>query len=506
MVDTKRTHKNINMVIRSVLAAAILAGTGSSASTSSTATSSAPRYFHSSSSYSSDPKGSRGSRHGIIEDNSSRRPLHETDGHGKSANMDAARIELAMDLHSRYVSATEQVMKGTIQAPVSVFGETLQQERTKANHAYGDELTSKLKNDGGGQVSESRTAMINGSNNEELLRKIDALIGHAENKLYGGSQYHRAVREMFILTHVSHIMNTVSAEEIAQMSGVTEVHDGPDYLRTVAKLALDKTFAGFEEILMYFYERCKYVMKRMYGAIDYVASQQSTAYVPGGNTAFVNMAGYGVPGYFDRTEELNENEIKETIRQVYDAFVEMKAQEALEKCREDLIAMTNFLSWDLMNGGGILGKQKSGNGARKRKDNIRTPMKAIQKDYARRVARGGGAKDVNYDSNPGDDGDLVGGVLSKGDEALYDEFTLEEECDAQDLVQHMLEVANSRSPRGFNDVLPQVMSSLLKQLTWQWRKEFSNLVATKYNCFFVLPFHEEFSSFLMRELDRAYRR
>ena len=400
---------------------------------------------------------------------------------------------ISVDLHAKYVNAVQLVLKGSIEAPVSVFGETLDHERlhTKSNIR---------------QMVTSRKDVAD----QELIAQIDTLIGHASNKLYGGSQYHRAVREMFILAHVSQIMCEVTDEEVAQMSGVSDIHDGPDYLRTVAKLALDKTFKTFESILDYFYLRCIYIMKRMFYAVEHVVNQQSYTSSFSGGEFF--PSGGGLMSYedgrmnSDRYED-TEREMKDRVKEIYERFVEMKAEETYRKCKDDLIAMTHFLSMDLNRGGTILNDQKSGK--LDSKDKLHEPLRAVEKDFAAIIARGGGpivdGEENSDTSRPVDDGDLVGGVLSKGDGVMHEnEFAHLFERSTEDLVEHMLEVMNSRSPR-VNSVMSRVMGSLIQKLTWGWRSDFANHISTKFNCFFALPFHEEWSLFLRNELDQIYR-
>ena len=337
----------------------------------------------------------------------------------------------------------------------------------------------------------------------ELITQIDILIGNAGNKLYGGSQYHRALREMYILAHVSQIMCEVTDEEVAQMSGISGVHDGPDYLRTVSKLALDKTFASFEVILNYFHQRCIYIMKRMFAAADHIVNQNESNSLIGDSSFQSYDARYAFIGsQKDDKTRILEVGMKSYIKEAYDKFVEKKADEAYQKCREDLVALTHFLSWDLMNGGQITNDQKSGKSESKEK--LHAPLRHIERDLAAIVARGGGNDAEEFSSIPIDEGDLVGGVLSKGDEMYEGEFAHLYERSSQELVKHMLDVMNTRSPR-VNGLMSRVMSSLIQKLTWGWRGDFSSCVSTKFNCFFMLSFHDEFGVFLREELERIYR-
>ena len=49
-----------------------------------------------------------------------------------------------------------------------------------------------------------------------------------------------------------------------------------------------------------------------------------------------------------------------------------------------------------------------------------------------------------------------------------------------------------------------VVSSLIQYIIRSWREQFARSVAMKFNCFFLLPFIDEFPSYLRSELDKVY--
>jgi hypothetical protein len=49
-----------------------------------------------------------------------------------------------------------------------------------------------------------------------------------------------------------------------------------------------------------------------------------------------------------------------------------------------------------------------------------------------------------------------------------------------------------------------VVSALLQHIIRSWREHFARSVAMKFNCFFLMPFIDEFPFYLRQELDRVY--
>jgi hypothetical protein len=49
-----------------------------------------------------------------------------------------------------------------------------------------------------------------------------------------------------------------------------------------------------------------------------------------------------------------------------------------------------------------------------------------------------------------------------------------------------------------------VVSALVKHIIRSWREHFARAVAMKFNCFFLMPFVDEFPFYLRQELDRVY--
>jgi len=415
------------------------------------------------------------------------------------------------DMLDRYTNAVQEVLKGSIAAPANVFGETLDMERENSG-AICAQTSSNVAVKRQQQQQHHQTNQVRPTGHESSDQKvaisdtsidqINELVGCASNKLLGGAQYHRAVREMYIMAHVSPLIMKVTDEEVALMSGVSDVHDGPDYLRVVSKLALHKTFEGFDSLLDIFEKRCQYIMQNMYRAVEYVA--KNNAY-PGTTSTF--YSNYGDDELTSTIDSSDEEMVKEVIKRAYAEFVEMKAKETAQKCRDDLVALTRFLSWDIVNGVQMNSKTKL------KSTGTNSVLRSAEQEYAKLIARGGGNGSIEDDAPTAkendDEGDLVGGVLCRGDDALNGDIVKLHVKSTAELIQHMLDVAYRSPASGMvgksNEVLSSVIASLVQNLTWGWRNDFAKHVATKFNTFFLLSFHEELDAFLRSQLEAVYR-
>jgi hypothetical protein len=68
------------------------------------------------------------------------------------------------------------------------------------------------------------------------------------------------------------------------------------------------------------------------------------------------------------------------------------------------------------------------------------------------------------------------------------------------LLQLIEEAACSRDANRTN----MVVGGLVQHIVSQWRETFAKSVTTKFNCYFLLPFVDEFHRYLRQELQKVY--
>lgn len=81
--------------------------------------------------------------------------------------------------------------------------------------------------------------------------------------LYGGAQYHRAMREFAVAVRQMKAPD-VTGDEMANAVGVGDVHDGANFMRASAVIAMHKAQSTFDPMLEALRHRAVYIMKRIY--------------------------------------------------------------------------------------------------------------------------------------------------------------------------------------------------------------------------------------------------
>jgi hypothetical protein len=104
-----------------------------------------------------------------------------------------------------FCAALKEAIHGSVVAPPSSFGETLGQENLAAGSFH------------------DRCAMAVSERGWERLVGSD--VGNKDHRLYGGSQYHRALREFALATRCLRLP-TITEDEVANAAGVGDTHDG----------------------------------------------------------------------------------------------------------------------------------------------------------------------------------------------------------------------------------------------------------------------------------------
>ncbi|XP_060175860.1 dynamin-like protein ARC5 isoform X2 [Lycium barbarum] len=225
---------------------------------------------------------------------SSTRKLSELDQQLSSLN-EAKLKEKGRTFHDLFLTKLSLLLKGTVIAPPDKFGETLQDERVN----------------GGAFI---------GSDGLQFPHK---LIPNAGMRLYGGAQYHRAMAEFrFVVGGIK--CPPITREEIVNACGVEDIHDGTNYSRTACVIAVAKARDTFEPFLHQLGCRLSHILKRLLPIAVYLLQKEGEY-----------LSGHDV-----------------FLRRVADAFnnfAESTEKSCREKCMEDLVSTTRYVSWSLHN-------------------------------------------------------------------------------------------------------------------------------------------------------------
>ncbi|XP_062091625.1 dynamin-like protein ARC5 [Humulus lupulus] len=197
--------------------------------------------------------------------------------------------------HDLFLTKLSLLLKGTVVAPPDKFGETLQDERSNGGAFIG----------------------IDG------LQIPHKLIPNAGMRLYGGAQYHRAMAEFrFVVGGTK--CPPITREEIVNACGVEDIHDGTNYSRTACVIAVAKARDTFEPFLCQLGSRLLHILKRLLPISVYLLKKEGE-YLSG-HEVFIRR-----------------------VASAYNNFAEATEKACLEKCMEDLVSTTRYVTWSLHN-------------------------------------------------------------------------------------------------------------------------------------------------------------
>ncbi|KAI6701679.1 hypothetical protein NL676_016003 [Syzygium grande] len=212
------------------------------------------------------------------------------------STLDEAKLkEKGRSFHDLFLTKLSLLLKGTVVAPPDKFGETLQDERTNGGAFIGT--------DG--------------------LQFPQKFIPNAGMRLYGGAQYHRAMAEFrFVVGGTK--CPPITREEIVNACGVEDIHDGTNYSRTACVIAVAKARDTFEPFLHQLGARLLHILKRLL-PISVHLLQKDGEYLSGHEVFLRRVAA------------------------AYNNFAETTERACREKCMEDLVSTTRYVTWSLHN-------------------------------------------------------------------------------------------------------------------------------------------------------------
>ncbi|KAJ9561312.1 hypothetical protein OSB04_006472 [Centaurea solstitialis] len=218
--------------------------------------------------------------------------------------------------HDLFLTKLSLLLKGTVVAPPDKFGETLQDERVNGGALIGiDGSQFPLKLIPHFVVRTSITR--------------DIVFPYGQNagmRLYGGAQYHRAMAEFrFVVGGIK--CPPITREEIVNACGVEDIHDGTNYSRslpTACVIAVAKARDTFEPFLHQLGSRLLHILKRLLPISVYLLQKEGEFL--SGHEVFLRR-----------------------VSSAFNNFAESTERSCHEKCMEDLLSTTRYVTWSLHN-------------------------------------------------------------------------------------------------------------------------------------------------------------
>ncbi|PIA47559.1 hypothetical protein AQUCO_01400301v1 [Aquilegia coerulea] len=212
------------------------------------------------------------------------------------SNLDEGKLkEKGRIFHDAFLTKLSLLLKGSVVAPPDKFGETLQDERVN-----------------GGVFSAN-----------DGVQFPFKLIPNAGMRLYGGAQYHRAMAEFRFVVGATKCP-PITREEIVNACGVEDIHDGTNYSRTACVIAVAKARDTFEPFLHQLGFRLLHILKRLLPISVYLLRKDG--------------------------EYLSGHEVfQQRVASAFNNFAESTEKACREKCMEDLVSTTRYVTWSLHN-------------------------------------------------------------------------------------------------------------------------------------------------------------
>jgi len=370
-----------------------------------------------------------------------------------------------------FTSALRDAIQGSIVAPSSEFGQSLDKEHTLLGSFH--------------DAPNCHMAIPSSSYHQFLHHEV----GQIQHRLYGGSAYHRVIREFDFASRCLRLP-AITPDEIANAAGMGENHDGVDLLRASCIISLDKAKLTFDPLVVALNSRLKHVMVQLFPVVDYIVGHK---YDQRKKNSYTDNNSPGM--------DISHSPLfKQWIHDVFNKFVHQCSDSAMSRCHDDITALTRFITWDIKDSAGpamlarslpddtdAVGIYKVAvESANKGADNETTNKK---NDKSRRSKKNSPNKEESVGK------DLVASNSSGDNNISTEQYT--------DLVHLMEEQYSGMLTRNDPDRTDTLISHLVQHIVSQWRINFCKSTIQKINCYFLMPFLDEFSKYIRMQLDNV---
>ncbi|XP_017633992.1 dynamin-like protein ARC5 isoform X4 [Gossypium arboreum] len=280
-----------------------------------------------------------------------------------------------------------------------------------------------------------------GADGLQLPHKI---IPNSGMRLYGGAQYHRAMAEFrFIVGGIK--CPPITREEIVNACGVEDIHDGTNYSRTACVIAVSKARDTFEPFL-----------------------HQKDGEFLSGHEVFLRR-----------------------VATAFNNFAESTERACREKCLEDLVSTTRYVSWSLHN--------KNRAGLRHFLDSFggteqsSVPVNSVSPGNSQESLPGSVAAEKNETKSRAD---IKQVPLSSGIDSGSSAQTVETKL--ADLLDSTL------WNRRLGPSSERIVYALVQQIFHGIREYFLASAELKFNCFLLMPVVDKLPALLREDLESAF--
>jgi len=355
-----------------------------------------------------------------------------------------------------FTSALRDAIQGSIVAPSNEFGQSLDKEHTLLG-SFHDAPNCHMA--------------IPSSLYCQLLHNE---VGQTQHRLYGGSAYHRVIREFDFASRCLRLP-AITPDEIANAAGMGEHHDGVDLLRAACIISLTKAKLTFDPLVLALNSRLKHVMVQLFPVVDYVVGYK---YEQRSNNSKDGMDISHSPLF------------KQWIHDVFNKFVNQCSDSAMARCHDDITALTRFITWDIKDAAGPAMLARSLPDETDAVGIYKVAVESTNKKTDDESKKNKGRKKKNKEEQS------VGKeIVTSSDSISTEQYT--------DLVHLMEEQYSGMLTRNEPDRTDTLINHLVQHIVSQWRTNFCKSTIQKLNCYFLMPFLDEFNKYIRMQLDKV---
>ncbi len=397
-----------------------------------------------------------------------------------------------------------KVLRGDVagHVPAEIYGQTLDEEVAECNSIHGqNSLSSPMF---GIRQSDDGTNESIVTDESQRSNRNNAANRH---KLYGGAQYHRLLQTYHdkVLTKP---ISQITPEEVSLLiHGISDTnHDGSDLLRSVAILSSKRMDVLAGTLLKSLAQRIEFIFHRMWKVVEYTMTTRTLGLEKASKKYGRDIIKEGLLS-IDSLQEI-EHEMMLYVKEKYHEFVQQKVTVAYRLASGDIDALMKFVSWDIAFANGSMGTT-----SKLSSSSSSTPIISTQDDD---IDDWEFFFDEYDDEEDYDDdmGDLVGGVLNRGKDSpnnvvlsstnRKDDTSIDPET--QELLLEIMHAVRNANPiiasAGHTETQTYAaVNTLVQHVTYQWRLEIARMISTKFNSFCLVAFHDEFGTFLRKEMN-----
>jgi hypothetical protein len=331
-------------------------------------------------------------------------------------------------------------------------------------------------------------------------RLVDSEVGNRDHRLYGGAQYHRSLRE-FTLAAKCLRTPLITEDEIANAAGIGATHDGVNFLHASCVIALEKAHQSFEPLLGTLIIRMTHVMTRLCPVTEYMLREDRDRGKLSNFRKRVSVQDESDEA-IDKAEQamdISQNpQFRELVRAIFGKFVADCADKVILQCRDDVNAITKYVTWNL---------DQRGVGAIARSLPDQTNLFSVYKVAVKHKAiqdkeEPNNSNKKNRDRRKNSENGVLTPIPNNQQTAAMSPQELHAlDRDYNNLIQIIEEATMTRQQANRTSL---VIGGLVQHIVTHWREQFCRTVITKFNCYFMLPFVENFHRYLRTELHKLY--